>query len=352
MTRSPESIVGCLLGTAVGDALGLPYEGLSRHRAKRLLGVPDRHRFCLGRGMVSDDTEHACMVAQSLIACGGDDVEKFSRQLASRLRWWLLGCPAGVGLATLRACLKLWIGFGPQSSGVFSAGNGPAMRAPIIGASLTDQSQVVQFVRASSRLTHTDPKAEHGAIAVALAAFMARDSSEVDPRQYLDCYVSATEEGTELHNLLESAVASVERGQSTPDFATEIGLANAVSGYTNHTVPVVIHAWLRNQSDFAAAVRSVIECGGDADTTAAIVGGIVGAAVGASGIPQDWLARLCEWPRSAAWMRRLGEQLHQSVAESATRRPMRLNPVAVLTRNACFAAVVLFHGFRRLLPPY
>ncbi len=51
-------IVGSLLGTAIGDSIGLPYEGLSRRRAKRLLGPPDRHRFLFGRGMVSDDTEH------------------------------------------------------------------------------------------------------------------------------------------------------------------------------------------------------------------------------------------------------------------------------------------------------
>ena len=68
---SVDPISGCLLGTALGDALGLPYEGLSRRRALRLLGRPDRFRFNFGRGMVSDDTEHTCMVAQALISSGG-----------------------------------------------------------------------------------------------------------------------------------------------------------------------------------------------------------------------------------------------------------------------------------------
>ncbi len=67
-----EAIVGCILGTAVGDALGLPYEGVSPQRAPKLLGPPERYRFCFGRGMISDDTEHTCMVAQSLIDAGGD----------------------------------------------------------------------------------------------------------------------------------------------------------------------------------------------------------------------------------------------------------------------------------------
>ena len=61
-----DAVGGAILGCAVGDALGLPYENLSRRRGVRLLGEPDRHRFLFGRGMVSDDTEHTCMVAQAL----------------------------------------------------------------------------------------------------------------------------------------------------------------------------------------------------------------------------------------------------------------------------------------------
>jgi ADP-ribosyl-[dinitrogen reductase] hydrolase len=52
-----EKLAGVLLGAAVGDALGLPREGLSRRRAARLYGPgPLRHRFLLGHGMVSDHT--------------------------------------------------------------------------------------------------------------------------------------------------------------------------------------------------------------------------------------------------------------------------------------------------------
>lgn len=94
-----RAFVGCLLGTAVGDALGLPYEGLSPRRARRLLGPPTQYRLLSNRGMVSDDTEHACMVAQSLIASGGD-AERFGSELGRRLRLWVLAAPAGIGLAS------------------------------------------------------------------------------------------------------------------------------------------------------------------------------------------------------------------------------------------------------------
>src|ERR1700677_980774 len=98
-----ESIVGCLFGMAVGDALGLPRESLSPRRANRLFGPIERHQFLFGHGMFSDDTEHACMTAQALLVSAGDP-EQFLRALSWRLRVWLLGFPFGIGRATLRAC--------------------------------------------------------------------------------------------------------------------------------------------------------------------------------------------------------------------------------------------------------
>jgi ADP-ribosylglycohydrolase len=114
-----DQIAGVILGTAVGDALGLPREGLSRRRAEKLFGGPPlRHRLLFGRGMVSDDTEHTCMVGQALLRAP-DAVDSFARSLAWRLRWWLLGLPPGAGRATLRAVVKLWLGFSPRHSGVY-----------------------------------------------------------------------------------------------------------------------------------------------------------------------------------------------------------------------------------------
>ena len=349
-------IVGSIFGTAVGDAMGLPYEGLSRRRATRLFGAPDRHRFFFGRGMVSDDTEHACIVAQTIIASRGD-VDAFQRQLSWRLRLWLLGLPAGTGLATLRAILRLWIGISPEKSGVFSAGNGPAMRAPIIGAAIDDLGLLRRLVRVSTRITHTDAKAEYGALAVALASRMARQNETVAGSDFLDqLRDSLGTDGDELVSLIRSAVDSVENGRSTVAFADSIGLAKGVSGYIYHSVPVAIHAWLSNQRDFRAAVTQVVECGGDTDSTGAVVGGIVGAAVGRTGIPPEWIDGLCEWPRSVRWMERLATQVESALRPDALAdvpvRPIGLPAYGVLLRNLFFLTVVLYHGFRRTLPPY
>lgn len=270
-------ITGALLGTAVGDALGLPYEALSRRRASRLFGAPDRHRFVFGRGMVSDDTEHSCLALQALCRSGGD-VERFRTYLAWGLRGWLLGLPAGLGFATLRAILKLCLGFPPQRSGVFSAGNGPAMRAAVLGAAIEDPATLAAFVSASSTMTHTDPKAFAGALAVALAARESAAQRHDGQRVIESLRALAPGAPTdECCSLLQQAVDSVAADESTLQFADRLGCGNGVSGYMFHTVPVAIHAWLSFPHDFAAALRTAIACGGDTDTVGAIVGGIVGA---------------------------------------------------------------------------
>ncbi|MGE3410424.1 MAG: ADP-ribosylglycohydrolase family protein [Pirellulales bacterium] len=348
-----QAVIGCVLGTAVGDALGLPYEGLSPRRGRRLFGEPDRYRLLPGRGMVSDDTEHTCMAAESLLAAG-DDPDAVAREFASRLRRWLLGLPAGIGWATLKATLKLWCGYSPWQSGVYSAGNGPAMRSAILGAAIDDLGLLKQIVRTSTRVTHTDPKAEYGAFAVALAAWLASRSSKVAAREYLGLlHEQLQDTGTnELHALLDRAVESVEGNEPTAQFASSLGLQQGVSGYVYHTVPVALHAWLRNQGQFRLGVIEIIKCGGDTDSTAAIVGGIMGCGVGRAGIPQEWLHGLWEWPRTVDWMHELASRLHGSRDSRRTGIPPRLSAVALMARNVFFAAIVLSHGLRRILPPY
>lgn len=350
MPINADAIAGCLIGTAVGDALGLPYEGLSAQRAERLLGPPDRYRFLFGRGMVSDDTEHSVMVAQAL-AVSRADVRTFARALAWRMRIWLLGLPAGVGFATLRACLKLWMGFPPSKSGVHSAGNGPAMRSAILGVAVDDLELMGQLVEASARLTHTDPAASHGALVVALGARLAATRERVDVHEFLAVAETLVGAGTML-DLLEAVARSIAAGEDTRRFAESMGLGRGVSGYVNHTVPACIHAWLSNQDSFEQALRTIIECGGDADSTAAIVGGIMGAKCGPDGIPPAWRDGLFEWPFNHVWLARLADGLASRLAGNHTDLSFGYPVLRRLPRNVFFLIVVLFHGLRRLLPPY
>ncbi len=348
LVEKHEAIVGCLLGTAVGDALGLPYEGLAPGRGRRILGEPERHRFFFGRGMVSDDTEHAIMVLRALIRSRLEPAG-LARSLASQLRFWLLGFPAGVGLATSRAVLKLCVGFPPHRSGVFSAGNGPSMRAPLLGVVARDTGHLTDLVEAATRITHIDPKAYYGAVAVALAS---HGQGPLDVGAYCSALAAAIgAEGSEFLQLANKARRSFEAGDSTEVFAQSLGLSKGVTGYTYHTVPVCLHACFRHGPDFASALREVIRCGGDADTTAAIVGGILGARWGVEPIPEAWLDGLWEWPWTRARLEKFASALGATVEGSAVSCP-RYGFVPRVPRNLLFLVVILVHGFRRLFPPY
>jgi ADP-ribosyl-[dinitrogen reductase] hydrolase len=358
MTIDREALTGCLLGLAVGDALGLPLENLSPRRAGRLFPNIDRHHFFFRHGVFSDDTEHACLTGQALLVSGGDPT-RFRRDLARRLRWWAAGLPAGTGRATIRACTKLWLGWSPEHSGVFSAGNGPAMRAPLLGLCLGgDPDRLRHFVRISTRLTHTDPKAECGAIAVALAAHLAASSRATvppEPAGVIDQVrelMGSEQYATPLHESLGVGVTHLKAGRTTEEYAAALGLRRGVSGYMYHTVPVALYAWLRHPDDYRAAVQSAIRCGGDTDTVAAITGALVGARVGKAGIPAEWLGGIIDWPRSVGWVERLAGRLADGKWRSTPQRPEPLAVWALPARNAAFLAWVLVHAGRRLLPPY
>jgi ADP-ribosyl-[dinitrogen reductase] hydrolase len=350
--RRLEAVEGVLLGTAVGDAIGLPMEGMSRRRARRLFGDgPLRHRLLFGRGMVSDDTEHACMTAQALLAARGDR-GCFAQSLAWKLRCWLLGLPAGLGWATLRAILKLWFGVSPTNSGVWSAGNGPAMRAPILGVCHGyDEERLRAFVRASTRLTHTDPRAEEGALLVACASHLGASDEVLEPDRVL-AELSRFVEGDELADALRIVGAHLERGSQPVELADDLGLEDGVTGYINHTVPIALFCWLRYPDDFKRSVTAVIELGGDTDTTGAIVGALAGASCGSGTIPTEWLDGVFEWPRSVSWMRALAERLVRRFFDDDDVGPLPLFWPGIVPRNVLFTATVLSHGFRRLLPPY
>ena len=349
-----KALKGSLLGTAVGDSLGLPVEFLAPHRIKKIFGNTLKQNLLFGRGMVSDDTDHSCFVAMALFKYPDDSI-KFQKYLAWRFRWWLMGLPAGIGFATLRSIIKLWLGFPANKSGVFSAGNGPAMRSSIIGVVFGDDPHKLKaYVKASTIISHTDPKAYHGAMAIAVAASMASKCSEVKPYDYLSKLAGALDEpfNPEFWVLLEKAVASASYNETLNEFLLDQNWKNGISGYILHTVAAVIQVWLRHQEDYKGAIEEIIFAGGDTDTTAAILGGIIGANVGKKGIPEQWLTRVCEWPRSISWMEKLCDDIEENLEKDRRCSYPGYAWYFLPVRNFIFLVIIFLHGLRRLLPPY
>jgi ADP-ribosyl-[dinitrogen reductase] hydrolase len=333
-----ESLTACLLGGALGDSIGLPYEGLQAKRIQRLLKGPLRQRLILGSGMFSDDTEHAAATILSLTKAGADPAI-FTRDLARRLRWWFAGIPAGIGLATARSIIRLWCGVSPTKSGVWSAGNGPLMRAPSIGVFHSQRAEErAAFVTASTKITHSDPLATECALMVAEAASFACNA-EGSILDRLDALAVSNEMKSRLGVLRSSLNAS----EDVAVFADRIGRRPGfVSGYVPDTAAVAIFAWLRHRGDFRQTLESVIRAGGDTDTVAFVAGSLAGIDVGAEGLPEEWLENVKDRPLSVKSLRRIA-------SGEAVGYP--LWPLS-LVRNFFFFLVILCHVFRRALPPY
>lgn len=342
------AILGCLLGTGIGDALGLPTEGMSQNRASRFHQPLLGHRLFFGRGMFSDDTEHTLMVATALMR-HPHDAAAFQRALGGSLRWWLLALPAGVGLSTAKAILRLWLGFPTSRAGVRSAGNGAAMRSAILGVVFPNDSEKRRaFTLAACRLTHTDPRAEESALLVAEAAAAATNGEQTP--QILE-HLHSLITSPEMEDRFAKLVTALESQNTVAEYASAIGCERGVSGFAPNTVSVALYAWLRHRGNFKQVLTEVIACGGDTDTVAAIAGGICGAETAETDMPAAWLNGVCDWPRSITYIRQVAEALPPHLADNNAPIP-HLATLMLLPRNLLFLGIVLTHGFRRLLPPY
>lgn len=336
----------------MGDALGLPAEGLSPETIKKLGWSDWKHRFVFGKGMVSDDTEHTLFVCQALL-CYPDNVERFKASLAWKFRWWLLAIPAGIGFGTLKAIIKLWFFVPLDKSGVFTAGNGPAMRSAIIGARFFDDiDKIKEYAKASTELTHSDPRALVGAAAISYAAALSMTNTKKqrpDVKSFFESLRSlAGQEDKEWTKLVDLMEQAAEDELSVADFVLKMNLKKGVTGYIYHTVPVAIYSWLRHYGDFRATLTEVFDCGGDTDTVGAIAGALAGATVGEEGVPDEWIANIMEWPRSVSVLRKAGDAL--AMCGSQRSGPVKYFWPGVIIRNLFMVIIIFGHIFLRLMP--
>lgn len=352
---SAQVILGCLLGTAIGDALGLPYENLSPQRGRRLWGEPEGYRLCFGHGMTSDDTDHICMVVEAwAMARAGDDIdlEHFVSSLEQSFKRWLLTFPAGIGKATLHAGIRSYLRRTP--SGVMSAGNGAAMRSSILGVLAADDAMLTHAVTLSSQLTHRDPRAVRAALLVARATRWGLHN-ERDFEAFWQACQHHIEMDDELLAWGEKIGSSLT--QTSLEFARE-HFPKGVSGYAYHTMPMALHlCFSRDPRDISLILQDAVRCGGDTDTLAAITGGIAGAWLGARlgaqgdgdvrGVLEPHLSGLWLYPRGLAYL----EALSQALASTDGSMPV-VPTWQTVARGLCFNALVMAHVLRRMLPPY
>lgn len=288
--------LGALLGTFVGDALGMPFEGAPPRSAPEPLELlPAR----LGRGTYTDDTEMMIALAEVLAETGECDEQRLAECFLEQHN------PArGYGAGTL-AVFSLWrrgVPVGEAARRTFgegSYGNGAAMRIAPLGAHFADhEDRLLAEAARSARVTHTHALGVAGAVAQAAAVGAAVRGD--DP---LETAIRVTTEPT-FREALERAAAAVLADVGSEAVAKALGTGVEAL----ESVPAALCAATRAES-FEAACTYAVRMGGDADTIAAMAGAVAGARFGASSIPARWLDGLEDGPRGRSYVEALAARL-------------------------------------------
>ena len=286
MTTPKERFLGCMLGLAVGDALGMPAEGRPPAEIEKLFQhglqfLPDERRF-LKPGQVTDDTQLALCHLDSIIETGKIDPNDIAERF---LDMFLQGELRGIGSSTLKALLRLKHGIPPEEAGergFFAAGNGVAMRIAPVGLLFAfSNADIYPEVEKAGTITHKNPEAIAGAYIIAETIRLCAATGQPT----LQAAQTAVQkvQNTKTAENLSLALQLLKLNTPTKEALWQIG----TSGYVAETVPAALFAAIRYQQNFMAAMKALIFAGGDTDTTAAICGALIGAAHGIYTIPQN-----------------------------------------------------------------
>lgn len=271
-----------LLGTAIGDALGVPFE-------KKLFNDPlfnnwDGNTFLgsdshgLKPGQYSDDSQLSIIVAESLLASSGFNPDDLSSRYVD---WMVSGCARGWGRTTALAIENLKSGMHWTASGIpGSEGNGSAMRAAPFGIYFrNDLKSLVEICKLDSGITHASPEAEAGSIAIATTAYYAVNN---DTENLLNKIVPLLPE-SKIKHILSGLSALLDVNNITPFQALSI---IGTKANVKETVPAALYCFLKFDN-YHMAVFNAIRAGHDTDTTAAIVGALFGAKLGMKHMPDN-----------------------------------------------------------------
>jgi poly(ADP-ribose) glycohydrolase ARH3 len=299
-----SSVRGCLLGLALGDAMGAPFEGGVLERALwRVIGTTR------GLRRWTDDTQMSLDTAESLMAQGGADADDLAKRYAQSYRW-----SRGYGPAAAKVLGRIRGGMHWSVANTIvhadgSFGNGAAMRAPIVGIAFADnQRQRAEATIAQARVTHAHPLGVEGAmlIADATARVAQGDSVERVLAEALSCC-----QQPQFVSRLKLAEEWIGHGHAPSSKHVAQQLGRGIAAHESCVTAVYLLARFRDQS-FHGLIEFVSRMGGDADTIAAMAGALWGAARGVEALPEQELARLEDRARIAAladalhtWMQRV-----------------------------------------------
>ena len=281
---------GCLLGLAVGDALGVPLEFKAPGTFRPVDDLIGGGVFGLPPGYWTDDTSMALCLAESLLECGGFDP---ADQMRRYVRWWREGHLSSTGECfdignTTSHSLSQFERTGEPYVGptvAMSAGNGSLMRlaaAPMYFAA--DAAEAIARSADSSRTTHgareaVDACRYFAALIVGALNGVGKDALLAPGYGPSPGYWEA--------NPLAPSIAAIAAGSFKEKDRPEI----SATGYVAHTLEAALWAF-HHSRNFRDGALLAVNLGDDADTTGAVYGQIAGAWYGAAAIPAPWREKL------------------------------------------------------------
>lgn len=265
---------GAYLGLAVGDALGATVEFMTPREIAHVYG---QHRHIVGGGwlhlkpgQVTDDTEMSLALGRAILLDGGFRAQS----MALAFDGWLKSKPVDVGHTVRRGIVRFRAdGSTLACEDEYDAGNGAVMRVlPAALATLGATDDDVEWAaKMQAHVTHNAPLADVGMVAVV----------RMVQRALLN--------GAGAYQDMVQSAHALARLSAQYDFTKKRQINP--SGFLPETLRAVFQAFVRTDG-FEAALIDVVNRGGDADTTGAILGFMAGALYGAKAIPPQWCAAL------------------------------------------------------------
>ncbi len=293
---------GAVLGHAVGDALGVPVEGLSRDRLRRdpVRDLQGGGSHGLPPGFWSDDT--TLMLALLDTMTPEPDLDRTARNFIAWLeegRFTPGGFAFGIGRTTYQAIGRLAAGVAPEAAGgwdEWSNGNGSLMRIlPLAFRQHQDEPALLDLTHRASRLTHAHPRSQ---MACGLFVLLARRILDgLDP---VTAYQAAARAGRTHYDVPAFRAELAHHARFLSGDLPGLSEAEISSGvYVVETLEAAVWCLLTTGS-FEEAVLRAVNLGGDTDTTGAVTGGLAGARFGRGAIPEKWLGVLAKADRITA----------------------------------------------------
>lgn len=273
---------GCLVGLAVGDAVGTTLEFEPKGSFTPITDMVGGGPFRLRPGEWTDDTSMALCIAQSLIHCGKFDAENIMNRFCNWSNHGYMssnGRCFDIGNTVADALIKFERTGEPFAGATHyrSAGNGCIMRiAPIPIFYRNNVDQALHFASESSRTTH--------------GAAECVDSSKLFVSMILSAFESQNKLEILTNNKYEPFESKVKEIHSASFLEESYEDLNA-DGYVIRSLTAALWCFYHSNS-FEEAILKSANLGSDADTTAAICGQLAGAYYGLSGIPNHWLEKL------------------------------------------------------------